>query len=363
MASLRTRSRSDGSTYHAVLYRLHGKQTSTSFQDYGSAARFHDLVDKVGPAKALEATVGADAVLSAMTVEEWLEHHIDHLTGLAKSTLADYRAYAKNDIKPVLGPIPLTALSRDDIAQWMQAMADQGASGKTIANKHGFLSSALNAAVRAGRIGSNPAAGQQCRGPSGPTWSVSPVMSSRAARRRHRALATAGRVPGRLRLPLGRGHGAASVRRRPRSGHRPHHAGLEAHLRQGRLRTRPPKTKRSIRTDQRAQAGTGQARLHRRVAVHQPADRPVRHNGFHERVWGRRPCGPVRAWTRVLGCMTFGTPARVGWWLLGCRCRWCRRTSAMSRSTPRSRSTATSTGAAGSRGDAIAAALASGLVG
>jgi integrase len=40
-------------------------------------------------------------------------------------------------------------------------MTDRGASGKTIANKHGFLSSALNAAVRAGHISSNPAAGQK----------------------------------------------------------------------------------------------------------------------------------------------------------------------------------------------------------
>jgi hypothetical protein len=43
----------------------------------------------------------------------------------------------------------------------MQGLSEKGASGKTVANKHGFLSSALNAAVRAGRISSNPAAGQR----------------------------------------------------------------------------------------------------------------------------------------------------------------------------------------------------------
>jgi site-specific recombinase XerC len=43
----------------------------------------------------------------------------------------------------------------------MQAMIAKGASGKTIANKHGFLSSALTTAVRAGRITTNPAAGQR----------------------------------------------------------------------------------------------------------------------------------------------------------------------------------------------------------
>jgi len=85
MASLRTRNRRGGSIYLGVLYRFNGKQISTSFHDYVSAARFHDLVDKIGPAKALEATVGTDPGLSAMRVAEWLQHHIFHLTGLQRA--------------------------------------------------------------------------------------------------------------------------------------------------------------------------------------------------------------------------------------------------------------------------------------
>ena len=72
--------------------------------------------------------------------------------------MSRYRAYARNDIVPVLGAIPLGALSRDDVARWVQRLEG---SGKTIRNKHGFLSSALKAAVKAGRIRSNPAAGQR----------------------------------------------------------------------------------------------------------------------------------------------------------------------------------------------------------
>jgi hypothetical protein len=37
-----------------VLYRLDGKQTSTSFEDLVSATKFQKLVDKFGPAKALK---------------------------------------------------------------------------------------------------------------------------------------------------------------------------------------------------------------------------------------------------------------------------------------------------------------------
>ena len=127
---------------------------------HGVGGEVPKLARKFGPAKALEA-IRTDPESSIVTVEEWLDHHIAHLTGLRKSTLYDYRAYAKNDIVPILGELPLTALSRDDIARWMQAMTNEGASGKTIANKHGFLSSALNAAVRSGRISANPAAGQR----------------------------------------------------------------------------------------------------------------------------------------------------------------------------------------------------------
>jgi hypothetical protein len=46
MASLRPGTRRDGSTYVQVLYRLDGKQSSTSFEDLASAKKFQKLVDK-----------------------------------------------------------------------------------------------------------------------------------------------------------------------------------------------------------------------------------------------------------------------------------------------------------------------------
>ena len=52
------------STYMQVLYRLDGKQSSTSFEDLASANKFQKMVDKFGPVKALE-TLGADPEFSA----------------------------------------------------------------------------------------------------------------------------------------------------------------------------------------------------------------------------------------------------------------------------------------------------------
>ena len=52
MASLRAGTRKDGSTYVQVLYRVDGKQSSTSFEDMASAVKFQMLARKFGPAKA-----------------------------------------------------------------------------------------------------------------------------------------------------------------------------------------------------------------------------------------------------------------------------------------------------------------------
>src|ERR1700742_988140 len=80
--------------------------SSISFEDLTSATKFQRLVEKFGPAIALE-TLGSDPEFSAMTVLESIEHHIEHLTGLRKSTAHDYRSYLKNDIRePSARPLP-----------------------------------------------------------------------------------------------------------------------------------------------------------------------------------------------------------------------------------------------------------------
>jgi integrase len=75
------------------------------------------------------------------------------LTGVQPATVARYRTYVGRDIDPVFGSIPVTAISETTIARWIKQL---GGSGKTIANKHGFLSGAFQAAVRAGVLASNP---------------------------------------------------------------------------------------------------------------------------------------------------------------------------------------------------------------
>ena len=54
MASIKQRSRKDGSPYFDVMFRLDGRQRSVSFQTEAHAQKFRNLIELVGVAKAME---------------------------------------------------------------------------------------------------------------------------------------------------------------------------------------------------------------------------------------------------------------------------------------------------------------------
>lgn len=150
---MRVRQRKDGSTYTSVLYVLAGKQTSSSFNDHQEAVDFQQLVNRVGPVKAVEVWRIQRPTTEGYTVASWCHHHVDHLTGANDTTKAKYRAYIANDIESSnIGALPLNALTHDDVARWLNNL---GGSAKTKANKHGFLSGALAAAVRKHELAAN----------------------------------------------------------------------------------------------------------------------------------------------------------------------------------------------------------------
>jgi integrase len=86
---------------------------------------------------------------------------VDHLTGVNEATRTRYQRYIANDIAPSkIGPLPVTALTNADVAQWLNSLTG---AAKTVANKHGFLAGALNAAVRARHLTANPCDGNKLR--------------------------------------------------------------------------------------------------------------------------------------------------------------------------------------------------------
>lgn len=164
VASIRARLLKDGTYVWNVRFSIDGRETSITFPIEGDAKKFRILVDSVGARRAMDAWGIADTPKNAPTgptVRDWLKEYIAHLTGVEKKTVAEYERYALRDIDAPLGDIPLASLAERDLAIWVNAMKDAGASGKTISNKHGFLSGALKSAVKAGVIPANPCQGMR----------------------------------------------------------------------------------------------------------------------------------------------------------------------------------------------------------
>ena len=156
MASIQVREQTDGTTSYRVRWRHHRKDRSLTFVDIDSAEDFRRNLDKFGHDDALRLIDLIDDGLAQQTLTQWLDKHIDTLTGVEEGTRRRYRSYLVNDITPTIGHMPLSAVTDATIARWVNDMEDAGASGKTIANKHGFMAGALNHAVRVGKLPKNP---------------------------------------------------------------------------------------------------------------------------------------------------------------------------------------------------------------
>jgi len=165
MAWVKERERADKSIYYCVFFREDGKQRSLSFGDSTEAHQFAELVDQIGPGKAREVMNIVTTTRTGLTVSQWCLQHIEHLSAVEKGTAKRYRAYVRNDIAGPLGDLLLDDLKAAHVAGWIAELTADGASGKTVANKHGFLAGALNGAVRAGHIKTNP-----CEGTKLPRW-------------------------------------------------------------------------------------------------------------------------------------------------------------------------------------------------
>lgn len=141
------------------MYRSGGRQSSLSFDDEKPATRFKSLVEKIGAERA-EKTVGINRdETGETTLSQWCQEHIDRLTGVEGGTIEDYRRYLRRDIDGEIGDLPLSAVTDDAVSAWVKTLKRKKNGGKTIANKHGFLSAVMKSAVRAGKVATNPCEG------------------------------------------------------------------------------------------------------------------------------------------------------------------------------------------------------------
>ena len=147
---------SDGSISHRVLFRHGGRQTSLTLPDRKSQLKAKKLIEALGPDEAVPRLEGrARAAAEMPTVEEWVEKHIDDLTGVTARTRADYRSAAGRHIAPMLGALDVDEVTASDVARWANQLEGVVAA-KTIANLRGLLSAAFGYAVEQGHRQDNP---------------------------------------------------------------------------------------------------------------------------------------------------------------------------------------------------------------
>jgi integrase len=158
LSSIRQRSTPSGAESWQVLYRHDGKQASRTFDSRANAEQWRTLLDALGPTRALD-LLATPLPEGTTTVARHVADHIDRLTGVTDGTRRTYRSYLARDMGDI-GAIPLSLLSRKAVAEWVNRLdLVQGLSSKSIANRHGLLSGAMNTAVLDGTIPANPCKG------------------------------------------------------------------------------------------------------------------------------------------------------------------------------------------------------------
>jgi integrase len=148
-----------GEPRYKVRFRHAGRQSSRTFASDEGARTFVRLLDTLGADEAvrvLDERTGAPS--GVVTLGEYALAHIDRMTGVGEDYRRRCRRLVTSDLK-ALADRPLTAITTKSVAAWVNGLESAGQSGKTIKNKHGFLSAVMKAAVRDRIIDANPCAG------------------------------------------------------------------------------------------------------------------------------------------------------------------------------------------------------------
>lgn len=118
---------------------------------------------RAAAAAALKALAGPrDGRAARMSTGEWLERWLASRVSLRASTRHGYAAHVRGYLIPCLGAVPIADLAQGDVQGMFTAIAGchkaagRPVSAATLQRIHATLRAALNAAVRAGLIASNP---------------------------------------------------------------------------------------------------------------------------------------------------------------------------------------------------------------
>lgn len=151
-----------GETYYRVRFRMKGMQKAASF--YGptgadDAREFVRLLDALGAERAVawwNANLDAEHQ-GGMTLDEWWDRYFGALTGLTDGTRTTYDRIYRRVWRPALGSLPLTAITREDIARVINQLSATR-SDKTVKNAYGIIATCFKVAVADGHLAATPCA-------------------------------------------------------------------------------------------------------------------------------------------------------------------------------------------------------------
>ena len=151
---MHSRDNADGSRSWRVRWRENGRQKTATFLSAESGERFRLNIERYGPEQAM-LIEGVGAVgEKTYSLRQAIDDHLASLTGIERGTIVTYERYRDRDLAD-MGALPLEAITDTIVAAWLADLAEEF-SGKTVANKHGFLSAVMGRAVREGKIPTNP---------------------------------------------------------------------------------------------------------------------------------------------------------------------------------------------------------------
>lgn len=162
MASIQKRGpRKDGTYSYQIQWRDRdtGKPERWTFEEEAEAEKWRRLISANGESLKQADRVFKSSALDGPTVAEAITSHVEQLVGTTPYTLKRYRADIRLHFDGPLGRMKVKAVTQDDVIDWIKWMQDRGKGPKTIATKHGLMSSAFETATRRDIIPKNPCKG------------------------------------------------------------------------------------------------------------------------------------------------------------------------------------------------------------
>ena len=173
MTTAKRRTSDDGSVSWRVLWRnggRAGKSESVTFADTAYprgtarrlATRAAQLVDAhsrhIDRLTVYHSVLGIEAATeSGDTADAWFTEWASTKVGVENGTLHTYRGQWRRRMSPTFGHLPLAAIDRTVITNWVADLSKQ-VQAPTVHRHHALLHQVLDAAVAAGKIPTNPAA-------------------------------------------------------------------------------------------------------------------------------------------------------------------------------------------------------------